>query len=111
MDLLEILVSLIMLFTFISAILFVIFGQVTVRKLRKNHETKDYLGVEFASGWDILNVAQALSIPKCIKEKFKQSKFSFFFADTDLIYKHTNKLDRFLARIFYFFYLSHECSH
>ncbi len=35
---------------FVSAILFVIFWQVTVRKLRKSPETKQALGVEFASG-------------------------------------------------------------
>ena len=46
---------------FVACILFVIFGQVTVRKLRKNPETKHELGLEFAGGWDILNVAQALS--------------------------------------------------
>jgi len=48
---------------FSSAILYVVFGQVTVRKLIKNPETKHELGVEFVSGWDIVNVAQALSIP------------------------------------------------
>ena len=36
-------------FIIISAILYVIFGQVTVRKLRKNPNTKDELGIEFAS--------------------------------------------------------------
>ncbi len=49
---------------FIGCILFVIFGLVTVRKLRKNPETKHALGIEFASGWDILNVAGALSLSK-----------------------------------------------
>jgi hypothetical protein len=106
MDTLTILVGIFALLSFISAILFVVFGQVTVRKLRKNPEIKEHLGIEFASGWDIFNVAQALSIPKCIKEKFKYSKVSFLYADADLLYKHTNKFDRFLARVFFFFYFS-----
>ena len=42
---------------FLTCILFVVFGQVTVRRLRKNPLTKEGLGIEFASGWDILNVA------------------------------------------------------
>ena len=45
-------------FILISMVLYVIFGQVTVRKLRKNPETKHELGVEFASGWDIFNDMQ-----------------------------------------------------
>jgi len=43
--------------TFIAGFLFVLFGQITVRKLRKNPATKNELGVEFLSGWDIINVA------------------------------------------------------
>jgi len=46
--------------------LFVLLGQVTVRKLRKNSETKDHLGISLASGWDIINVANAFSEPKKI---------------------------------------------
>jgi len=49
---------------FLTAILYVIFGQVTVKKLRKNPKTKDALGLEYVSGWDIINVAQALAIPR-----------------------------------------------
>ena len=52
-----------------ACIFFVLFGQITVRKLRKNEKTKDALGLEFTSGWDILNVAQALSLPKKLKKK------------------------------------------
>lgn len=48
----------------ITGILYVLFGQVTVRKLRKNTETKDYLGLELSSGWDILNVASAICRPR-----------------------------------------------
>lgn len=40
------------------------FGQMTVRKLRKNPKTKDILGLEVISGWDIINVAQAFSLPR-----------------------------------------------
>ena len=88
-------------------ILFVIFGQVTVRKLRKNPEMKDELGVEFLSGWDIFNVAQALSMPRSLVQKFKKSPLSFLHANYDLLYKHTNGFDRFLARLFFWpFYLS-----
>lgn len=86
---------------FIGMIFFVIFGQVTVRKLRKNPKTKDELGAEFASGWDITNVAGALSTPKFIVERMKKSRLYFLCANHDLLYKHTNKFDRVLARIFF----------
>jgi len=83
---------------FIACILFVIFGQVTVRKLRKNPETKHELGIEFASGWDITNVAQALSIPKFLEKKLKNKAFH---ANSDLLYEHTTVFDRVLARMFF----------
>ena len=89
---------------FVSAILFVIFGQVTVRKLRKNPETKHALGIELASGWDIFNVAQALTLPKAVAQRIKRNSMSMglgFEADPDLLYKHTTLFDRVLARVFY----------
>ena len=93
----------------IAAILFVIFGQITVRKLRKNPKTKRELGVEFASGLDILNVAQALSLPKGIAQKIKHNSTSVGLgleADPDILYKHTTVFDRLLARIFYWLWMS-----
>ena len=85
---------------FISCILFVIFGQVTVRKLRKNPETRHALGIEFASGWDILNVAQALALPKSVAQKIWRNSMGFE-ANPDLLYEHTTVFDRVLARVFY----------
>jgi len=87
---------------FISCILFVIFGQVTVRKLRKNPETKYELGIEFLSGWDIFNVAQALSLPKSVMQKIRSNPQggSVIFANYELLYEHTTVFDRLLARLF-----------
>ncbi len=85
-------------------ILYVIFGQVTVRKLRKNPETKQALGIELLSGWDIFNVAQALTLPKAIAQRIKRNSTSMglgFEADPDILYKHTTVFDRVLARVFY----------
>ncbi len=90
--------SLIML---IGLILYVFFGQITVRKLRKNPKTKNVLGTEFASGWDILNVAQALAIPKAWAQKLKSSPLSGLYADVDLLYENTNKIDKTLAFLVY----------
>ncbi|MCP4489780.1 MAG: hypothetical protein GY820_21055 [Gammaproteobacteria bacterium] len=89
----------------ISAILYVLFGQITVRKLRKNIDTKDALGIEFASGWDIINVAQALTIPGWLSKRLMQSSLSAFAADASIIKAHTNRFDRFLARLFYGLFL------
>ena len=91
---------------FISAILFVIFGQVTVRKLRKNPETRHELGIEFISGWDVFNVAGALALPKAITRRIKRNSISMgmgqgFEADPDILYKYTTVFDRVLAHLFY----------
>ena len=83
---------------FVACILFVIFGQITVRKLRKNPETKQALGIEFTSGWDILNVAQALSLPAVLEKRLKNRAFH---ANADLLHKHTTVFDRVLAQMFF----------
>jgi hypothetical protein len=91
--------------TLFVLILFVIFGQITVRKLRKNPTTKDQLGVELASGWDILNVAKAIALPRFITDKFKASPLSALHANTDELLKHTNQFDRILAHLFYWLFV------
>lgn len=90
---------------FIACILYVLFGQITVRKLRRNPETKEQLGVELANGWDILNVAAALSRPKWLSEKFRKSSLSFLAANSDVLYKNTTLFDRILARLFWCSYV------
>jgi len=94
----DIIFSVIFAVMFISMILYVIFGQVTVRKLRKNPETKHELGIEFTSGWDITNVAQALSIPESLQKRLKNKAFH---ANPEVLYKHTTVFDRVLARMFF----------
>ena len=85
----------------IGSIFLVIFGQVTVRKLRKNPETKDALGLEFVSGWDIFNVAMALTLPKKYALWRKKAALGMLHADASLLYTHTTTIDRILARVFY----------
>lgn len=85
----------------LSAILYVIFGQITVRKLRKNPKTKDLLGLEYVSGWDIINVAQSFSLPRAWTRKIEKSKFSFMYANTTVLFENTSKFDRVLGCIFY----------
>jgi hypothetical protein len=85
----------------LSLIFYVLFGQITVRRLRKNPETKGRLGVEFASGWDIFNVAQALSLPRFITRKLAESPMANFYANRDVLDKSTTVFDRGLANTFY----------
>lgn len=86
---------------FVVCILYVLFGQITVRKLRKNPETKSALGLEYVSGWDIINVAQAIAFPKAWSKKLESGKLSFLYANASLILSHTTKLDRFIGALFY----------
>jgi len=97
-----VLVAILIASTVITGIFYVIFGQVTVRKLRKKSATKDELGIELVSGWDITSVAQALSVPRSLERKFKNRAFH---ANADVLYKHTNKFDRVLARIFFWLWV------
>ena len=90
---------------FIAAILYVAFGQITVRRLRKDPATKEKLGMEFVSGWDILNVAGALSTPKWLRDKFMLSRFSGLAVNYQALYENTSCFDRVLARIFWGFYV------
>jgi len=90
---------------FLTMIFYVIFGQFTVRKLRKNPKTKDELGIEFVSGWNILNVAGALAMPKWINRKFKSTPLAFLYANADIVYANTSIFDRVIAIILYALFL------
>lgn len=90
---------------FFALILFVVFGQVTVRKLRKNPKTKGALGIEFMSGWDIINVAQALSIPKSWRKKLEGSPLSSLYANSEVLIQNTTKLDRIIGGVFYWLFM------
>jgi hypothetical protein len=100
------LLAFVFIFMLIACVLYVVFGQVTVRKLRKNPKTKNELGLQFASGWDIINVAQALSFPKTWSKKLEKSSISFFYANTKILREHTNRLDRILGALFYWTMMS-----
>lgn len=102
MELITLLVGIMILMGMVGGVLLVAFGQLTVRKLRKNPATKYALGLEFYSGWDIYNVAGALSRPAWMTKRFKASKLSFLAADAEVLYQHTTRFDRVLARIFWF---------
>jgi len=96
-----IIVLFIIISSMVSGILYVAFGQITVRKLRKNPKTRDFLGVEYASGWDIINVAQAFAFPKAWAKKVENSKFSFMYANSSELYENTTKFDQILGFVFY----------
>ena len=85
----------------LTGVLFVLFGQVTVRRLRKNPATSRYLGFEFFPGWDIINAAAALSWSRRLKWRLDQGPLSDFHANTEVLYRHTSAGDRLLARVFY----------
>lgn len=85
----------------VSGILYVSFGEVTVRKLRKVSELKNLLGIEFVSGGDIVNVAQTLAWPRSFMRRRDKGRYSFLHANSEAVYSHTTKLDRILGRLFY----------
>jgi len=98
--------TIILLSTLLTGILFVLFGEITVRRLRRNPKTKEALGLEFVSGRDIMNVAMALSVPRRLNRRARHSKIAFMFADADVLYRYTNRFDRILARVFYWTFVA-----
>jgi|SRR5690554_1056106 len=100
------LLAFVFIFMLIACVLYVVFGQVTVRKLRKNSKTRDELGLQLVSGWDIINVAQALSFPESWSKKLEKSSISFFYANTKVLRENTNRLDRILGALFYWTMMS-----
>jgi hypothetical protein len=100
------LLGIVAVFMFIACILFVFFGQLTVRKLRNNPKTKDSLGLEYVSGWDIVNVAQSFAFPRSWSRKMENSPLSFMHANSGLLFKHTNKFDQILGAVFYWLLMS-----
>jgi hypothetical protein len=84
----------------ITCILSVLFGQIIVCKLRKNPKTKDALRLEFAGGWDIINLAQALAFPRSWSTRLPKSRLSFMYANAKILLENTSKLDRFLGVLF-----------
>ena len=82
-------------------ILFVVFGEVTVRRLRKDLQVRRQMGYEFFPGWDIVNVAVALSWPRRIMRWLDSRAVLGLHAHSETMYRHTSGLDRFLARAFY----------
>ncbi|CCN35955.1 exported hypothetical protein [Vibrio nigripulchritudo SO65] len=97
-----------MLLIFFSGICLVILGQVTVKKLRKNSETKSELGLEVMSGFDIINVASALSAPEWMVRIAENQRYQLG-ANKRILVKNTNKFDRFLARLTWYSLLTGIC--
>jgi small-conductance mechanosensitive channel len=86
---------------FLGVILFLVFAQVTVRKLEKNPATKHELGVEFMSGQRIYHVAFALVLPLWYFRKARQNPMSIINANAELVRQYTNRFDKFLAYVFF----------
>jgi hypothetical protein len=84
----------------LAGILLVIFGKTTVKRLRKDPDTRDRLGIEIISGLNIISVAQALSLPKWVTQRSDKSPFGLL-PNSELIYRKTTTFDRILGRLFY----------
>ena len=84
-------------------LLYVVFGQITVRKLRKNPETKGHLGMTFINGSDIYNVSAIFSYPRFFLKRLEKGQKHYgnstMVANKDVLLKHTNLFDRILGRI------------
>jgi hypothetical protein len=96
----------ILLAVILDSIIFVAFGQKTVRKLRKNPNTKEALGVAFMSGWDIFNVTIAFGFPRKMNRLLRKTVFAPFNADADLLEKYMTRFDVILAKVHFSLWMS-----
>ncbi len=62
--------------------------------------------MEFASGWNILNIAFMLSFPRNLCRILNNGPMSFYFPDAEILYQYTTRTDRVIARILFYFALS-----
>lgn len=85
----------------VAGIACVVFGQVTVRKLRRNPATRDGLGTQFVHGGDIVLVAQALTWPRRLQERAENGSLGFLVAKSQVLRAHTTALDRALGAACY----------
>ncbi len=86
---------------FIAWVLLLILGLSTMRKLKKNPRTKDQLGINLIWGWQTINVAQAITLPRSWMQKLRSRVDGSKFANHELLYIHTTMLDRVLLRFFF----------
>jgi|SRR5690554_3619488 hypothetical protein len=95
------LVGILIVMSLIVMLLYIAFGQITVRKLRKIPKAKEALGFEYVSGWDIINVAQALALPRSWTRKLEKTPLSSLYANSEILFANTSKFDQVLGAAFY----------
>ncbi|VAW87252.1 hypothetical protein MNBD_GAMMA17-1698 [hydrothermal vent metagenome] len=86
---------------FIAWVLLLILGLSTMRKLKKNPRTIDQLGINLIWGWQTINVAQAVTLPRSWMQKLRNRVDGSKFANHELLYTHTTIFDRILLRFFF----------
>jgi len=85
----------------IAWVLLLILGLSTMRKLKKNPRTRDQLGINLIWGWQTINVAQAVTLPRSWMQKLRDRVDGSKFANHELLHIHTTMLDRLLLRLFF----------
>jgi hypothetical protein len=85
----------------VAGVMYLVFGQVTVHRLRKNPATRDCLGISWLSGEDIAHVAFAVSIPRRIHQRAESGCLGFMVAKSEVVLQHTTRLDRILGWLCY----------
>lgn len=95
------------LFTFLllssifSWVLFIIFGRVTVSRLRKDPKSSSNLGFQLFSGQDVLNVAQAIALPRSLTRKMSSGSWGALRVDPDIVEELISPLERRLAKVMF----------
>ena len=82
-------------------ILFLIFSQFTVRKLKRNPETQNELGANFISIWHNFNIIYALVLPIRFLRLIGNGPIGGIYANADLIRQHTGVIDKVFAYLIF----------
>lgn len=85
----------------VAWLLYLVFAQVTVRRLEKNPDVREQLGFEAISGWRVINVAEALVLPQGFFKLASKTALAGMYANSVLIRANTSRLDKTLAHLFF----------
>ena len=85
----------------LGIILFVIFHLLTVRRLHKDPEIRERLGIGFMPGWEAQSVAAAVTVPRRFTRWARRGRLRELYADCDTVYQSTSRAERCLGRVCY----------
>lgn len=87
--------------TLISAVLYVMFNLLTVRRLRRDPQIRLRLGIALFPGGETVGIARTLTWPRAWVRRTDRKASDAIRPDPEALYRHTHAGERYLARTCY----------